>query len=387
MNLKDTQHNKKLFIFIGMPIYAFLFLFFLLYYIQVSFFFMLILGILGAGIMRKQRKYLRLTKIAGITFLIYTMMFYNILLLPSQVARRLPGQRKSLLEPQNDHITRLKADFLDWHEKTYNQSFTTLGENNREELELKLLRIDYYIRRVRMEYTYDTNAPYFYYDHLPTIDEIFESDSDGDGKLQDDCDGMTILTVSLLLNMGYDAWMVEAEYHYYTMVFMDGEDPGTEEGYAHGISLYNSKKRPAYMLFNDEKTLIPPSRPLYVTIGELFTGAIMYENYFYGFFHGKYFSIRFLGMIPISFILLLFISALIVLAMKAGNPLNKSFQKPFKKELLRISLINSMLLSFGLFLLYIISATGLGAFGNLILSITLISSFRFVDHQLMHFSG
>lgn len=381
MGFKELDTEKKVFLLIALPIFIFLGFFLSIFYVQVSVFFAFIMGIGFASFVRREQLPMRLTKVAIFSFVIYIIMFYNVTQLPSQIVRHLPGQRNELLEPENEHIAEFKEDFYDWHESKYNLSFTALPEDNEAQQELKLLRIDYYIRQVRMEYTYDTNPPYFYYDHLPTIDEIFQSDSDGDGKLQDDCDGITILTVSLLLNMGYDAWVAEVEYHYHTMVFLEGADPKTKEGYKDAIIIYNSRSKPAYMIFNDEESLIPPGRPLIMSIGEILTGASMYENYFLGFFHGKYFTIPFLLMIPIAYIITILLSGLIIFFHQIGRNLNFT-NRNHKRGIIRLIGQNSLIVSFGLFLLYLVASVGLGGLGNFILAITLISSFRYSDYEL-----
>ncbi|TFG21915.1 MAG: hypothetical protein EU533_04875, partial [Promethearchaeota archaeon] len=357
MDFKELDKDTKTFLLIGAPIVVFLTLFLIISYVQISMFFLLILGIAAGGLLKRKRIKLRATKVAILVLVIYLFMFYNLLHLPSQIERRLPQGRNHLLEPNNPKIKEFRDEFYKWHLDKYNASFADLKEDSRADLELKLLRLDYYVRRVRMEYTYDTNPPYFYYDHLPTIDEIFESDSNNNGKLEDDCDGITILTASVLLRMGYNAWVAEVDYHYHTMVFDDDDDPHKTKGYNNAILLYNSKSKPAYIIFNEEETIFPPTRPLYISIFEIFTGRTMWESYFLGFFHGKYFNIPFLLMIPLSYTILVLLSYVMIKFVALSESVEDLDKKRKRRTNRNTSLKLSLVLSLGAFLLYIISAT------------------------------
>jgi len=387
MNLKELDKEKKIFITLGIPCFVFLILIFTTHYFQMTVFFLSMMGIGIGGLLRKSKFWLSITKIGLFTVIIYLFMFYNLAHFPSQFARRMPGERQNLLQPNHDLVIEFKEDFFNWHLDTYGVSFESLSEDTRDDLELKLNRLDYYVRRVRFEYTYDTNAPYYFYDHLPTIDEIFKSDSDGDGFLQDDCDGITILTVSLLLNMGYNAWVIECEYHYYTKVFPEGADPKTEEGYEQSIDLYNSKGKLAYMIFNDEELFIPPTRPVLLSVYEIFMGTTMWDNYFLGFFNGKYFQIPFFTVIILSYVILFLLSILIIYYVKIGNSLKDIDKKTRRKNILKTALTISFICSIGVFLLYMFSISGLAALGNIVLSATLITAFRFAAYKLNRFTN
>ena len=51
-----------------------------------------------------------------------------------------------------------------------------------------------------------------------------------------------------------------------TIIIPDGEDVKTEEGYEERIYIYNSNDKPAYILYNDEELIIPPTLPLYMSV-------------------------------------------------------------------------------------------------------------------------
>lgn len=380
MKFKDLSHGKKWFIILGIPIHLFLLLFFMTHYFQITAFFLIIYVIFFISLIRKEQIWLRLTKIGFLTLIVYLIMFNNVTQLPNQFARRLPGGRQALLEPNNTNIIEFKQDFYDWHLEKYGESYENLPETTTDELELKLKRVDYYIRVERVDYEYDISAPYYYYDHFPTIDEIFASDIDGDGYLQDDCDGITFLTVSLLLNMGYNAWVVEVEFHYHTMVFRESVDPKTKEGFEQGIKLYNSRNKPPYLLFNQEEMIIPPTHSILMSFIDVYTGEAMFESYLRRFMDGTYFNLNLYIMLVITYVLMLILSVLINLLTKAGKEINKIDKKEKRFGLLKKSFIISIVAYCGILALYFIGQMNLGFLGTTILAITLILSFRISDH-------
>jgi len=383
--VKELEKDKKVFLAIGAPIYAFLGFFFATYYFQLTTFFGIILVIGLLGFLRKRRIWLRLTKAGLLTFIFCLIMFNNVLQWQTQFARRLPGGRQSLIEPNNPNIIALKEEFLIWHNDTYSTNFTSLSESTWEELELKMERVDYFVRTVKMEYKFDTNAPYYYYDHLPTIDEIFASDLDGDGKLQDDCDGITLVTCSLLRNMGYNAWIAEVEIHYHTMVFPAGADPHTEEGFNQRINLYNSENRPAYIMFNTEELIIPPTRPIYLSLWDVFLADSIYR-YIGEFLTGDLLGVNLYLMLIIDAVALLIIAMALTALVKAGQPLEALEKKGRRKKLLNISFTNEIFLSKGFILLYFLTVNGFGYLGTLTLGILLITIFRITDYRIKKLS-
>ena len=384
--MRKLDKDKKVFLAIGLPIFIFLGGFFSTHYFQITAFFIVIFTFAALGLLRKKRFWLQLTKVGFFTFVFYLIMFNNVIHLPSQFARRMPGARQALIEPNHIKIIETKQNFLLWDDNRYTTNFTSLSDSNRTELEWKMARVDYYIHYVVFEYKFDTSAPYYYYDHLPTIDEIFVSDIDGDGKLQDDCDGITLVTCSLLLNMGYNAWIAEVEFHYHTMVFPAGIDPHTEEGFNQRISLYNSNNRAAYIMFNTEELIIPPTRPIYLSFFDVFYGDSLYDNYLVPFLTGDFFNLQAYIMIIIDYIALLIISIGLTIYVKAGEPLENLEKKDRHRKILKISFINSLICSAGLFAIYIFSLSGLGFLGTLILGGLFISVFRFTDFAIKKIS-
>jgi len=382
MNLRTLDKDKKVFLFIGLPAFIFLIFAILTHYVQFSVFFIIIIAIAALGLLRRNKIWLRLTKVSVFGIIAYFVLFNNVLLLPSQIARRLPGGRNSLLEPQHAKIIEFKGDFETWYEDRYFENFSDTSEATREDLETKLKRVDYYVRGVRCEYTFDIYAPYFFYDHIPTIDEIFTSDSDGDGKLQDDCDGLSILTVSLLLNYGYNAFISECEWHWHTLVFPDGADPTTEAGFEQAIYIYNSQGRQTYFIFNETDVIIPPHRPLLLSAYEVFTGERTYTNYLMGFFEGDYIKLDFLPMLAVIFAILFLLSMAITFYTKIGIVSKDRDKKIRRKRFLFTNLLTSLFISLGVFIIYWFTVSGLAAYCNLVVCIMFIFAFRFTEYLI-----
>ncbi len=387
--LGNLDKDKKIFILIGIPIFSFLGLFFATFYFQITAFFIIILSIGFLGFLRKRRFWLQLTKAGLLVFVFYLIMFNNVVQTPSQIARRMPGGRQALIEPNNPKIEELRQKFLIWDNNTYpSNNFTSLSDSIRLELEEKLDRVDDYIHGHNyslIEYTYDTNAPYYYYDYLPTIDEIFASDTDGDGQLQDDCDGITLVTCSLLIHMGYNAWIAEVEIHYHTMVFPGGADPHTEAGFNQRVNLYNSDNRPAYIMFNTEELIIPPTRPIYLSFWDVFLADSIYR-YIADFLTGDLIGVNSYLMLIIDAVAIFIIAMALTLFVKAGESLKALEKKIRRNKLLKITFMNSIILAVGMFLIYFFSTYGFGYLGSLTLGILLISIFRITDYAIKRIS-
>jgi hypothetical protein len=384
--MRELDKDKKVFLAVGLPIFVFLTIFYATHYFQITAFFLIILGIAFGALFRIDRIYMRLTKIGLLTFVVYVIMFSNFLQLPNQFVRRMPGGRQALLEPNHPKVVQFQQDFYDWHEVTYGVNFSDVDESTREKLAIKLYQVDNYTRKVRMKYQYDIYPPYLYYDHLPTIDEIFASDIDGDGKLNDDCDGITILTVSLLLSMGYNAYVAEVEFHYHTKVFAVGINPKTTEGYVQAINLYSWGNDPAYLLFNETELFVPPTEPIYTSFINVLFAPKMWESYYLGVFTGDYFTIPIYVLIPALYVICFLLAILITYYGKVGFSLKHLDKKERRKKFWRTTFINSLLCSVLIGALFVVSFYGFAFLGNITLGIGLITVFRFTDFKMKRIS-
>ncbi len=387
MNWNDLEREKKYFLLIGIPCFIFVVLVFISYYVLFISFYLTILVILLAGLFRKQKKWGSLSKISILMVMIFFVQLYNITHIPSQFVRHSPGGRQDLLDPEHEDILQLRSDFYSWHLYKYGVSFDDMSEENQEGLEIKLKRVDYYIRTQVVEYTSDTEAPYHAFDHVASLDEIFASDTDGDGLLQDDCDGITVLTVSLLLKMGYNAYVSECLSHWNTIVFPEGSDPKTLEGFNDGIHLYNSWGRPSYYIFNEEEVFFPPGRPITTSLFELFFDGSTFESEYLGYFEGDYLQAPFLVLLLLAAALLFIASLLIYHIVRIGMPEAPSIKEEkmkwfFSKKMIHVALKVSSFGSLIAFILYWFAISGLGFLGSLVLSCALIIILRYTEYQI-----
>ncbi len=244
--------------------------------------------IVGAiGTWRKRRLERRIIKlvIVLIAFFILTNPAPQFWL--SQFERRWMNNRTKLIEPNHPVMNSINGSFHQWF---FNRTGYEFAQET--DFEKQVRAVDEYIRLERFHYQYDQDTYNGYYDHLPTIDEILQSE-DSEGKWRDDCDGISIMTASFLIYLGFkNTYISEVAYHYHTMVFHDGDDPKTIEGYYRGISLYRGlnmqeNDKISYYLFNQTEVFIPPARPLVVSLGEILVDGSFWKYEFVWIFNGQ----------------------------------------------------------------------------------------------------
>lgn len=69
----------------------------------------------------------------------------------------------------------------------------------------------------RLDYVYDSSQYSGVLDHIPTPSEVLKN-------RKDDCDGIAVVTVSLLTRRGYEAYVAESNFHWWTYVKLSGEN-------------------------------------------------------------------------------------------------------------------------------------------------------------------
>jgi hypothetical protein len=252
------NRDKKIFLCLSLPLLIFIGFIMATFYMILTVLAGMILGALIGGTMRRDRIWRRLNRLAVILFLVFFMLFPNVTRWPEQIGRRLPGGRQSLLEPAYSGFPALNASF---HE--YYLWKTAIPFESAPDLENETRSVDEYIRQNRTKYIFDyTNPAYLLNDHLPTVDEVFHSDFNGDGFWEDDCDGISLVTASFLIFLGYNAFISETYFHWQTIVFPAGADPRTESGYRSGIILYRINQDElnlSFYLFNQTELFIAPT--------------------------------------------------------------------------------------------------------------------------------
>ncbi|MHA1275452.1 MAG: hypothetical protein ACTSQS_18790, partial [Promethearchaeota archaeon] len=233
------------------------------------------------------------------------------------------------------------------------------------------------------EYTSDSEAPYFSNDYVASLDEIFKSDTDGDGLLQDDCDGITLVTCSLLIHMGYNAYISECLSHWNTIVFPEGANPKTKDGFEEGIHLYNWWGRESYYIFNETEIIIPPGRPITLSLWELFFDGSSYEHDYLDYFSGDYINLPFIFLILIAYILIFIASVIIYVVVKIGLPHSTLEKKRKRKNILKTSFYTSLIGAFTAFIIFWFAYSGLGYLGTLLTGISIIIGVRYTEFRIV----
>ncbi len=252
------NRDKKIFLCVGLPLLIFLGFIMATFYMILTVFAGIILAALIGGTLRRDRVWKRLTRLAVLFFMVFVILFPNVTRWPEQIARRLPGGRQALIEPTYPGFPELNASFHSWHVWKYGDTFESVTD-----FENQTRHVDEYIRRNRTQYTFDyTNPLYMLNDHLPTVDQVFHSNDTVGGVWHDDCDGMTVVTASFLIFLGYNAFISETYFHWQTIVFPAGANPHTVEGYNQGIVLYRINPNEltlSFYLFNKTDMFIAPT--------------------------------------------------------------------------------------------------------------------------------
>jgi len=314
--------------------------------------------------------------------IIFFAINYNIFHLPGQFVRHSPGGRQNLLEPEHPELAGLNASFYTWHQGRFGVSFDSLNETTHEELELKMVRVDYWLRNWVIKWMTDTGAPYYTNDHVATLDEIFASDTNGDGVLEDDCDGIAVLTVSLLLHMGYNAFVSECMSHWHTIVFPVGSDPKTLEGFENGIHLYNSWGRPTYYIFNETEVIIPPARPIVLSMYEIFMDAGTYEDFAYIYLDAED-DISLIVSILITYGGLLVAAIMVYFIVKIDLPRSELDKRSKRRRMAKTMVNNSLIGAFAAFIIFWFAFSGMGGYGTLLLASTVVLVARYTEFRIM----
>ncbi len=205
------QKSKKLFLYIGLPlfgVYAFLIV---IFYAFISFILLLPILILGVSILRKENLYIRLIKLVLGCYLVFFLLIPNPMYWPGEISKRMDLTRSSIITPDALCIKNLNSSQEFW---SYLNNYTVYNETEFQKLEIeqKLTIIQDFIL-FKVSYSYDFNN-YYVNLHTATPEQVLE-------KGKDDCQGQCVVMVSFLQYLGYDAWCAESPFHWYTRVFIN----------------------------------------------------------------------------------------------------------------------------------------------------------------------
>ena len=246
MERKTAPPGKRLFVFLGIPLLLLNFIIGFLGLVTgiliTIFDFLWVYALVIWG--TKDNLYNRWLKLSIILFsmqmsyLIYSVS--NPLYWPSEL--RIGYDRSHLITPNDPNVLILREQFEKWldsHPNATNIHYSIWYHDGYRKYENyagywynlynitwsnltdigKLMVVDYYIQNIVMEYEYDLPT-YGYNDFKATPNQILQSwvDSNFTIPAKDDCDGSAVVTVSLLKNLGYDAYIGSGKGHWFTVV-------------------------------------------------------------------------------------------------------------------------------------------------------------------------
>ena len=151
---------------------------------------------------------------------------------------------------------------------------------------------------------------------------------------KDDCQGRTVVSVSFLQYLGYDAWCAETPFHWYTRVFINSTTH---------IDLYRGDASEPLCIFNGKSVQFPT--PFIDCLYSLLFSRSDYVAGFYSDFINSYPAlILFFILLAVSFI----VSSLVVLFLKLPY-------KTTKKQYLALILFGTIIFQISLIAVYLIS--------------------------------
>ncbi len=337
------RNSKRVFLYIGLPLLIFMIFIMAIYYVIHLIWFLTLAVLVLLSIYRKERKYITLTKLAFVIFLWFVFLCWNPIYWPQQISRHL--DRGSLITPNAQCIVDLNTTFTTsaFYHGPYNRS-TIEGQLQ------ELADIQFFIyspgtnENDWINYTYDFFQFPGVFDHVPIPAEVLAT-------RQDDCDGIAVVTVSLLVRLGYEAYVAESDSHWWTYVKIYGEDLNSSvRGRTYTVIYLNwwdSIGEP-YVIFNQTTVIL--TQPLFVSWTQQMTDGYYVEII-------QEFGLPFLAILPIA-------SLLLGLLFSIGV----SFPRTYKKK--RMHLANIFLASvvLGLLLLGLLFLPqNLMSYGTLIL--------------------
>jgi hypothetical protein len=250
-----ASRSRFVFLAIGIPIYVFMAFVFFSYILFFTVMLFVPLAVIALAMLPRAIKtknfYSYGLKIGIIFMIVFTGLVPNPLIWGQQIYRRL--DHRQLLTPNEPSVRALNSSFdqylLDWNGTTRQQFENWSSVYN------QAYRVYRYIRTI-VDYEYDIDTNYVF-DHVATPAEVLASG-------EDDCQGISCLLTSLLLYMGYNAYVCECPFHWYVRVFY--VDGGTNQSTY--CDIWKGGTEPFYM-FNETATIFP--QDLAWTINASFT--------------------------------------------------------------------------------------------------------------------
>ncbi len=194
------------------------------------------------GAIRTRGWYKYAIRIAFIFLIVFSGLVPNPLIWGDQISRRLDHKR--ILTPYDPAVVALNGSTALW---TYIQDHygVTPEQFKTWSIPTQVRRVYYYIDSL-IDYTYDIDTNHVF-DHVATPAEVLASG-------EDDCQGISCTLASLLIYMGYNAYVAECPFHWYVRVFYTNESDGSTLFY--DAYRYANHPDPMYM-FNETVTIFP----------------------------------------------------------------------------------------------------------------------------------
>lgn len=339
---------KNFFLIVGVPLLIFYGFVITIYYAFISGL-LLIFFIVGLCCLRKKHFWRRLSKLSIAMFICFFVVLSNPLIWPDQFYRHV--NPSVMITPQAPAVTALNDTTELWNYienvsiPGYTQSqFLALTESRKLELisDYCLDKIDYL----------NIHYQYYVFDRIATPTEAITT---GTG----DCQAHAVVTTSLLIYLGYNAYAAETPFHWYTVVFLDDGTPIYLNRLL-GNGIYCSAPE---FLMND-RSMLYTMNFAWLVVDVVF--APHFNNTFDEVFQDPLYWIIF----PIA---LLAIAAIFTAVIKLQD-------KPTKKEFLRNTLLTGLVLNVGFVLWTALSFFILG-FTVLILLVTVVLALQLLSHD------
>jgi len=333
------RKSKQIFLYIGLPLLIFMIFIMAIYYVIHLLWYLTIAIVTLLSLYRKERKYITLTKLALVLFLWFLFICWNPIYWPQQIYRHL--DRGSVITPNAQCIIDLNINFTNsvFYHGPYNRS-TIQGQLD------QLSDIQDFIDQ-RIPYVLDS-VQYGVLDHVPIPAEVLATG-------QDDCDGMAVVTVSLLTYLNYSAYVAESDMHWWTYVKIYGEALNSSiRGRTYTVVYLNwwDDIGEPYVIFNQTTVIFP--QPLIISWAHQMTDPY-YVQYI------QEIGLPFIGLVPIAALLVGFLFAFGV-----------SFPRTYPKKRMHLAnmLLASLVLGVLLFVLIVLPSNLLNC-GTLMLISTI----------------
>lgn len=216
---------------------------------------------------KRDRRFLRATKVSVILALVGVVPIMVIVQNPAYWGEQLYYKldRSAIITPNNPAVVELADNFETWrsvtdfsldpvNENWYWASFTDLNnpdsffwyymnvsnvnQTSPSLLDLAVL-IDFYVRNNTINWTAD-NEVYGFTDYVATPAQILVNRdyANASDRVYDDCDGIAVVTVSLMQRYGINAFIGTGRRHWYTVVQIPGDAELQIFNFWRGVHLY-----------------------------------------------------------------------------------------------------------------------------------------------------